>query len=96
MLKLIKAFRTTDNEVKVLYFHKELHYEFLVEWSNIHPGTGEVVDYDLCLSCLSANESFNERVVKAIRQGESYSNSDVELYLSIRDMFDALDCASCE
>lgn len=96
MIKLIKAFRTDENTVKVLYLHEELHYEFLVEWSNIHPETGKAINYALELDCLSRHENFNDRVIDAIREGESDSNPDVELYLAIRDTFDALDCEGCE
>ncbi len=43
-IKLIKAFRTGENTVKVLYVSLDTRQEFLVEWNNIHAGTGEKTD----------------------------------------------------
>lgn len=89
---LIKAFRVNENKVMALYFHNERHQEFLIEWNRIHPETGETIDYDLQIYCLSESEELNEIVKNAIRSGESDENSDLELYLNIRDSFDAGDC----
>lgn len=96
MITLLKAFRVDENTVNVMYFHNELKYKFVVEWSNIHPGTGSIIDYDLQLECLSTSERFNERVSSAISSGETESNTDIDLYLAIRDTFDMLDCEDCE
>ncbi|UCE66645.1 MAG: hypothetical protein JSU85_01110 [Candidatus Zixiibacteriota bacterium] len=96
VIKLIKAFRVDKNQVKVLYRHKELRYEFLVEWNNIRPDNGKVEQYDLMLNVLSEYESFSERVINAIKKGEIDENPDLDLYLEIRDTFDCLDCESLD
>jgi len=97
MLRLEKAFRVNENTVKVLYSHTELHKEFLVEWNNIDPNTGVTSsDYDLELNVLSRSDDFTERIESAIREGESDTNEDCELYLEIRDTFDRLDCENLE
>lgn len=94
MIELIKAFRTSENEVCVMYRHVKTAREFVVFWNNIHPGTGEIVDYDLQLKCLSNFEDFNAEVIEAIKDGETGENW--ELYIAIRDSFDAQDCKSLE
>ncbi|MDO4700688.1 MAG: hypothetical protein Q4A69_08400 [Moraxella sp.] len=92
--KLIKAFRTTENEVCVMYRDLERQQDFVVYWNNIHPSTGEIVDYDLQLDCLSNSEDFNEKVINAIKDGED--GEDGDLYITLRDTFDAQDCDSLE
>ena len=92
MTKFIKAFRTTENEVCAMYSHQS--QEFVVFWNNIHPETGDVIDYDLQVKCLANNENLIEKVENAIELGESDDNQDVELYLAIRDTFDKTDCES--
>ena len=89
MLNLIKAFRTDENTVKVMYLLKDQRQEFVVEWSNIHAGTGEVENYDLQIGCLSQTVELNEKVENAIREGEK---DDSELYHAIMDTFDRMDC----
>lgn len=90
--ELMKAFRTDENTVKVLYLHNELHQEFIIEWCNIHPETAEVNSYDLQINCLGNSENLNELVETAIREGETDNNKNLKLYLEIRDTFDNLDC----
>lgn len=89
---LVKAFRVDENRVKVLYFHNERSQEFLVEWNNIHPETGEVGEYDLKLDCLSNSERLNEIINNAIAKGESDDNPDLNLYFDLRDSFSYSDC----
>lgn len=89
---LLKAFRVNENKVMALYFHNGRHQEFLIEWNRIHPETGEPIDYDLQIYCMSGSEELNEIVKNSIRLGESDENIDIELYLNIRDSFDAGDC----
>lgn len=96
IISLIKAFRINENAVKVLYYHNEQHREFLVEWNNIHPETGEVIEYDLQPTCMSSSDDFSERVNDAIKIGESDSNPDLDLYLAIRDTFDYLSCGEID
>jgi hypothetical protein len=88
-LKLVKAFRTDENTVKVMYFHNDRKQEFVIEWNNIHPETGEMVDYDLQIGCLSNSENLNSIVEDAIGKGET---EDCDLYLEMRDIFDKYDC----
>ena len=92
-VKLVKAFRTTENEVKVLYT-LDLS-EFVVSWNNIHPETGEVVDYDLQYQVLANNENLIGLVENAIQGGET-GDENGELYCAIRDTFDMLDCKELE
>ena len=91
MITLIKAFRADENTVYVMYAHNERAQRFVVEWSNIHPETGNIENYDLQLNCLSGSEILNDIVKQAISDGE-----DSDLYLSIRDTFDSLDCEGVE
>lgn len=83
----ITAFRKNENTVCVMYRHNARSQDFVIEWSNIHPATGEVDDYDLQLSCLAPSENLVNEVIEAIKNGE-----DDDLYLEIRDTFDRLDC----
>ncbi len=92
MIELIKAFRRDENTVCVMYFHKENKQDFIVEWNNIHPSIGEVVDYDLQINCLSNSEILNSTVESAIREG---SEGD-DLYVAIRDTFNSQDCEHVE
>lgn len=85
-IKLIKAFRISATRVGVMYVHQGR--EFIVFWSN------ENQRYDLEINCLAKNESLSERIEQAIKNGESDDNSDVQIYLQLRDTFDSLDCES--
>lgn len=89
LISLRKAFRVSENEVRVLYVENETRYEFLVEWNNIRHDSGQIGDYDLQLECLSDNELLREKVIEAIREGEEGENGD--LYIEIRDNFDRMD-----
>lgn len=93
-IQFLNAKRISLNSVEATYSLDDT--EFTVEWNNIHPGTGEVGDYDLQLNTKSLNADLASRVDDAIREGEIDSNTDLELYLFIRDTFDRMDCASCE
>lgn len=90
MITLIKAFRTNENTVNVMYYHQERKQYFVIEWSNIHPETGNTENYDLQITCLSESEYLNELVKDAIRDG----SEDSDLYLAVRDTFDSQDCES--
>ena len=92
-LKLLKAFRVDENSVRVLYYHTEMRFEFLISWDNVHAGSGEIGQYHLQQNCLSPSESFNSRITLAIDIGEVDENSDLDLYLEIRDTFNHADCA---
>lgn len=92
IIKLIKVFRANQNTVKVLYFHRVRHQEFLIEWNNIHPSTGDVGQYDLEISCMSNDEILNLIVEDTIQAGESDDNDDCDLYIELRDTFDYSDC----
>lgn len=70
ILKFITAIRTTENEVKALYVHREYSQEFFVNWCNINQD-GELGDYHLEVGCMSNSESLNELIRNAIRNGES-------------------------
>ena len=95
-LKLLKAFRVDENSVRVLYYHTEMRFEFLISWDNVHAGSGEIGQYYLQQNCLSSSESFNARITLAIDIGEVDENSDLDLYLEIRDTFNHADCADLE
>lgn len=92
ILNLKKAFRVSENRVMVLYYHNDRHQEFVVEWNNINTGTGEIVDYDLQISCLSNSEELNSMIEDSIRIGERDKNTNLDLYLELRDTFNANDC----
>ena len=87
-LTLIAAFRKTENSVGVMYFHKERRQEFVITWNNIDQGTGKALRYDLQVDCIGRSESLNRLIEDAINDG------DCDLYLELRDTFDALDCES--
>ncbi len=91
ILKLLGAVRTDEHTVKVIYFHVDTRMEIVVEWNNIHPENGEIVGYDLQTDCLSRCEFFNAMIEDAISEGESMTE-DCDLYLELRDTFDARDC----
>lgn len=84
---LIKAFAISCSEVRVMYRASYLQ-EFVVSWSNIHPSTGEAIDFYLVDECLSGSDQLNERIINAIKEGETDENPDLDLYLCIRDTFD--------
>jgi len=86
MIKLVKAFRVDANRVCVMFRHIDQHAEFVVQWSNIHPETGEAGKYDLQIYCLSGSDMLTSIVEEAIK------DCDGDLYEQIRDSFDALDC----
>jgi hypothetical protein len=92
--KFVKSTRNSDTSVQVAYLLDK--QEFTVEWNNVHPSTGEIGSYDLQIDCESDNQDFNERVKECIRAGETDSNPDLDLYLNLRDTFDAMDCEDCE
>ena len=89
-MKFLKAQRVSENSVKATYSLDGL--EFTVEWNNIHPGNGEIGDYDLQLNTVSSDEELTNRVDAAIREGETDENTDLDLYLFVRDTFDRMDC----
>ena len=89
-IKLIKATRKSDNQVDVEYSVDGV--SVTVEWNNIHPGTGEEAEYDLQLNTKSDDAELALRIDDAIREGETDENDDIELYLAVRDTFDAMDC----
>lgn len=86
-----------ENTVKVLYLHKERRQEFLIEWSNIDPATGQTVDwdlqtigYELQINCMSSSMQLNEIIENAIMS----ENQDLGLYLELRDTFNRQYCES--
>lgn len=83
-IKFLNAERATFNAVKA---HYELQGKlFTVEWNNVNG------DYDLQLNTLSKDSGLANRIDDAIREGETSDNNDLDLYLFIRDTFDAGDC----
>ncbi|WP_265822533.1 hypothetical protein [Geovibrio ferrireducens] len=94
-LTLEKAFRLNENVVRALYFHNDRRQEFMVEWSNIDHN-GEVADnYYLTQDyCLASDESLRTEVITAMQEGETGERDD--LYLEIRDTFDAGDAENLE
>lgn len=94
MTTFVKAQRVSVNSVKATYSLGGS--EFTVEWNNIHPSTGEISDYDLQLNVKSSDYNLAQRVSDAIREGESDSNPDFDLYLEVRDTFDRMDAKNQE
>lgn len=96
-LDFVSAIRTHQHHVAVTYRTPETDDEFTVEWSNINPETGAIESrYDLDVLVRSDNNELADRVSEAIKEGESDDNPDLDLYLSIRDDFDATDVAAVE
>lgn len=86
------AIRKSDHDVDVTYRMPDTGDKFTVNWSNIHPETGHTESsYDLDVDVRSDNETLAERVSEAIKAGESDDNTDIDLYLTVRDSFDATD-----
>lgn len=90
----IKAERKTFHSVEVSYsFGKD---EFTVEWNGVHPGSGIVGGYNLQVNVKSTNDDLAYRISQAILGGEAGDNIDSEIYLTIRDSFNATDCIACD
>ena len=86
-IKFIEAKKESDNEVSAKYLISD--QEVTVSWNNLHEGTGEIMDsFDLTLDVKSEDERTTELVKEAINQGE-----DSDIYLFIRDTFNAGDAA---
>lgn len=91
-IEFINAKRTGKHSVEATYALDGT--PFTVEWCNIHPGTGEVCDYDLDLRVKCADEALAERIENAISAGETDDNADIDIYLFVRDEFDRCDAES--
>ena len=92
VVKLIKAFRTGKHTIKCMYKYVD-GQEFVISWSNIHEGSGNVIEY--CLDenyCLAGDELIMEKIYSCMVEGESDTNENIELYLAIRDTFNSNDC----
>lgn len=79
-----------ENVVEVSYDIND--YLTTITWTNLHEGTGEVMDFfypDIKVE--SSDPVLEARVAEAIRLGEDDENSDLYLYLHIRDTFSADD-----
>ena len=85
-----KVIRTSENSVDVTYLVNGV--ELTVEWNRIHGGTGEVLDYDLQIDVKCEDADLRMRAEEAIREGETDENPDLDLYIDLRDTFDASDC----
>lgn len=85
-IEFISAKRTSKHSVEATYALDNT--PFTVEWNNIHPGTGEVCDYDLQAGAECEDEALAERIEDAISAGETDDNADIDIYLFIRDKFD--------
>ena len=73
--------RTSEHHVTVTYF-VESGGCFSIEWSNIHAGTGEIMNrYDYDPQSCSDDESLAELVSEALKTGE-----DNVLYCNIREV----------
>lgn len=89
LIKFIAAFRIDENTVGVMYRHNNRLIDFVIEWNNVHPETGEILDYDLQISCMSESEDFNAMICETIKNCE---NGDSGLYEELRDTFNAQEC----
>jgi len=98
-LNVTNAVRSDENTVRVFYHIENVgkfhHGEIAsanvaVDWSNIHEGTGEVLNqyYPSDVVFLDSIDYFDieDQIVAAIKNGE---DDDSSLYVQIRDLFDA-------
>jgi hypothetical protein len=87
-IELVSTEAKSENSVLAKY--KLSGSEFSVEWNNIHPGTGEILDqFGLCDghgSVISDDVDLKIFIEEEISKGE-----DSDIYLSLRDTFDASD-----
>lgn len=85
-IEFVGAEAKSENTVTATYSLEGT--EFSVEWSNIHPGTGEVFDsFDLTDghgSVTSDNKDLKIFIEEELAKGE-----DSDIYLLVRDTFDA-------
>lgn len=90
--QLIQAKRLNNKKVAVTYKDDNLE-EFTVHWSCID-SVGDIfmLHYDLTSEVVADNETTKDIVEQAISNGESDKNEYIDLYLTIRDTFDCLDC----
>lgn len=92
-IEFIKAERTSKSFVEATYTLDGT--PFTVQWNNIDPGTGGIVNrYDLEQRVKCADEALAERIEDAISGGETDDNVDIDIYLCVRDMFDHGDAES--
>ena len=75
----------------IALFLAENNIQFSVIWSRRDDHLA-LSHYCLLEEAHSSDPAFAERVLDAILVGESDDNPDLELYLTIRDSFDAEDC----
>jgi hypothetical protein len=89
-IKFIEAKKESNSSVRAEF--RIEGQSVSVEWSNIHEGTGETLDtFGLTNDVNSVDSALAARVIDAINEGEG--GEDDELYLAIRDTFDATDAA---
>lgn len=93
-IKFIKAYRAQEHIVKAVYKLDEI--EFTIEWCCMN-NDGEIDQNNYFLqdgshdvTCEDSNMA--DKVLEAIRAGDSDDNPDLELYLFIRDTFNSNDC----
>jgi hypothetical protein len=97
-IHFLNAKRTTLHSVEATYsisIDNIDNEKITVEWNNVHPGTGEICEYDLQIDTKSENKVLANRVDEAIREGETENNPDLDLYLALRDTFTGQDCKDC-
>lgn len=90
-IKFLSAKRSSLTSVEATYSLDGT--EFTVEWSSVDGATGKISYYDLQINTKSSNEDLAIRVDDAMREGETDDNPDLDLYLTVRDFFDARNCA---
>lgn len=82
--------RTSKNSVVVTYQIEDNKY-FTIEWNNIHPGTGEVMSQYDWEDVKSSDVELACIVQMTLKEGENDINPHLDLYLQIRDDFNAMD-----
>lgn len=97
VIKFINAQRISLVEVRANY-ESSTHGKFSVFWNCVHDGTGKVSldSYDLKMNFETEDEEMYERLHQAVSGGEADNNSEIDLYLTIRDTFSSSDCEDFE
>lgn len=97
-IEFLSAKKISQNSVLVSYNIDNDQFDdvdFSVEWSNIHAGTGEEISFYLNENAVfSKDQVLAEKVARSIKSGESDANTDLDMYLFVRDTFDQSDAQS--
>ena len=92
-IQFIKATRIDHDSVEATYSLNET--EFTVKWCRLDHN-GKIDRYDLDADCECSDSNLAIRVAEAIKEGETDENPDLDLYLTVRDVFDSTDCEDFE